>query len=292
MIGAHLDSWHSATGATDNADGAATVLEAMRILKAVGAQPRRTIRVALWGGEEEGLFGSKAWVAKHLSGDANKAARDKFSVYFNIDPGYGPIYGFYTEGNEAAKAIFDAWLEPFKDLTARKNIISGNRQHRSPELHRRGRAGIQSGAGVRQLRCAHPSHEHGYDGAHEARGREAGRDHLRHVCVQRRDARRADSACARFAVIVRSITSASRIAVTPRCVVHKFGGSSLADAGCFRRVADIVAERSEPRRAVVVSAMAGVTNALVSAVEMAGRAVDRIGDVLEEFAPSSCRDDS
>jgi hypothetical protein len=125
MIGAHLDSWHAATGATDNADGAATVLEAMRILKAVGAQPRRTIRVALWAGEEEGLFGSKAWVAKHLSGDANKAARDKFSVYFNIDPGYGPIYGFYTEGNEAAKAIFDAWLEPFKDLTARKNIISG-----------------------------------------------------------------------------------------------------------------------------------------------------------------------
>jgi len=125
MIGAHLDSWHSATGATDNADGAATVLEAMRILKAVGAQPKRTIRVALWGGEEEGLFGSKAWVAKHLAGDANKAARDKFDVYLNIDPGYGPVYGFYMEGNEPAKAIFDAWLDPFKDLTARKNVIAG-----------------------------------------------------------------------------------------------------------------------------------------------------------------------
>jgi len=125
MIGAHLDSWHSATGAADNADGAATVLEAMRILKAVGAQPKRTIRVALWGGEEEGLYGSKAWVAKHLAGDANKAARDKFDVYLNIDPGYGPIYGFYMEGNEPAKAIFDAWLEPFKDLTARKNVILG-----------------------------------------------------------------------------------------------------------------------------------------------------------------------
>jgi acetylornithine deacetylase/succinyl-diaminopimelate desuccinylase-like protein len=125
MIGAHLDSWHSATGATDNADGAATVLEAMRILKAVGAQPKRTIRVALWGGEEEGLYGSKAWVAKHLAGDANKAARDKFDVYLNIDPGYGPVYGFYMEGNEPAKAIFDAWLEPFKDLTARKNVIAG-----------------------------------------------------------------------------------------------------------------------------------------------------------------------
>ncbi len=125
MVGAHLDSWHPAMGAMDNADGAATVLEAMRILKAVGAQPRRTIRVALWGGEEEGLLGSRAWVARHLSGDANKAERDKVTVYFNIDPGYGPVYGFFTEGNAAAKAIFDSWLEPFKDLGARKNVDAG-----------------------------------------------------------------------------------------------------------------------------------------------------------------------
>jgi carboxypeptidase Q len=125
MIGAHLDSWHAATGATDNADGAATVLEAMRILAAVNARPRRTIRVALWGGEEEGLFGSRAWVARHLSGDANAAARQKMSMYLNIDPGYGPVYGFYMEGNERAKAIFDAWLEPFKDLGARRNVIAG-----------------------------------------------------------------------------------------------------------------------------------------------------------------------
>jgi hypothetical protein len=125
MIGAHLDSWHPATGAMDNADGAATVLEAMRILKAVGAQPRRTIRVALWGGEEEGLLGSRAWVTQHLAGDANKAVRERMSVYFNIDPGYGPVYGFFTEGNDAAKAIFDAWLEPFKDLGARKNVAAG-----------------------------------------------------------------------------------------------------------------------------------------------------------------------
>ncbi len=125
MVGAHLDSWHSATGATDNADGAATILEVARILKAVGAQPRRTIRFALWGGEEQGLFGSAAWVAQHLVGDANAAARDKLSVYFNLDPGTGPIYGFYAEGNEAAKSVFDAWLEPFKDIGARKNLISG-----------------------------------------------------------------------------------------------------------------------------------------------------------------------
>jgi Zn-dependent M28 family amino/carboxypeptidase len=125
MIGGHLDSWHAATGAMDNADGAATVLEAMRILKAVGARPRRTIRVALWGGEEEGLYGSKAWVAQHLSGDANKTARDNLSVYLNIDPGYGPVYGWYTEGNAAARALFDAWLEPFKDIGARKNVNAG-----------------------------------------------------------------------------------------------------------------------------------------------------------------------
>jgi hypothetical protein len=125
MIGAHLDSWHAATGAMDNADGVATVLEAMRILKAVGAKPRRTIRVGIWGGEEEGLFGSRAWAERHLAGDANRAARDNFSAYFNIDPGYGPVYGFFSEGNDAAKAIFDAWLEPFKDLGARKNVIGG-----------------------------------------------------------------------------------------------------------------------------------------------------------------------
>lgn len=125
MIGGHLDSWHAGTGAMDNADGAATVLEAMRILKAVGAHPRRTIRVAIWGGEEEGLYGSRAWVAQHLAGDANASAREKFDVYFNIDPGYGLVYGFYTEGNTAAKQIFDAWLEPFKDLGARKNVNAG-----------------------------------------------------------------------------------------------------------------------------------------------------------------------
>ena len=86
MIGGHLDSWHSATGATDNADGAAVVMEAMRILKAIGARPKRTIRMALWGGEEEGLLGSQKYVERYLKGDANRAAREKFYVYFNIDP--------------------------------------------------------------------------------------------------------------------------------------------------------------------------------------------------------------
>ncbi|MDX2043235.1 MAG: M20/M25/M40 family metallo-hydrolase [Acidobacteriota bacterium] len=125
MIGGHLDSWHSSPGATDNADGAAAVMEAMRILKSIGAKPKRTIRMALWGGEEQGLHGSRRYVEKYLAGDANKAAREKFNVYFNLDPGSGPIYGWYLENNPAVKPIFDAWLEPFKDLGTRKNILQG-----------------------------------------------------------------------------------------------------------------------------------------------------------------------
>jgi len=123
MIGAHLDSWHAGTGAADNADGAAVALEAMRILKAIGVKPRRTIRMAVWNGEEEGLLGSQAYVTKYLAGDANKANRDNFDVYLNQDPGTGPIYGWYLENNAAVKPIFDAWLEPFKDLGARRNIL-------------------------------------------------------------------------------------------------------------------------------------------------------------------------
>jgi hypothetical protein len=112
MAGAHLDSWHTGTGATDNADGVATVMEAMRILKTLGVRPRRTIRAALWAGEEQGLLGSKAYVTEHLEGARNTAARDKFSVYFNLDNGYPPISGFYMEGNEPARKIMDEWMKP------------------------------------------------------------------------------------------------------------------------------------------------------------------------------------
>jgi carboxypeptidase Q len=133
MIGAHLDSWHAGTGATDNADGSAVVMEALRILKSIGARPKRTIRVALWSGEEEGLLGSKAYVARHLTGDANKSEREKFDVYFSLDPGTGPIYGWYLENNEAVRPIFDQWLDQFHDVASRKNIIQpiGNTDHLS-----------------------------------------------------------------------------------------------------------------------------------------------------------------
>ena len=131
FLGAHLDSWHSATGATDNADAVSATMEAMRLLKAVGARPRRTIRLALWGGEEQGLLGSRAYVAKHLSGDANAAARDRIAVYLNDDPGLGATYGIYAEENAAAKTIFDTWLGALGDMGVKRNPVDkiGNTDH-------------------------------------------------------------------------------------------------------------------------------------------------------------------
>jgi hypothetical protein len=133
FIGAHLDSWHSATGGTDNADAVSEAMEAMRLLKTVGAKPRRTIRLALWGGEEEGLLGSKAYVDRHLKGDANAAARDAIAVYLNDDPGMGPTYGFYMEESQPTKAIFDTWLGALKDLGVKRNPLDriGSTDHLS-----------------------------------------------------------------------------------------------------------------------------------------------------------------
>ena len=95
----------------------------MRILKAIGARPRRTIMMALWGGEEEGLLGSREWVRRHLEGDENAQTREDFYVYFNNDPGYGKILGWYMEENSTMKPVFDAWLEPLADLGAIKNVM-------------------------------------------------------------------------------------------------------------------------------------------------------------------------
>jgi hypothetical protein len=122
MIGAHLDSWHTGNGATDNGDGVVAAIEAMRILAALNAAPRRTIRVALWSGEEQGMLGSGAYITQHLS---DAASRNKVAVYLNDDPGSGKTLGFYMERNPAAKAIFDAWLEPLKDLGVTRNIGEG-----------------------------------------------------------------------------------------------------------------------------------------------------------------------
>src|SRR6185503_2154265 len=94
MLGAHLDSWHTGQGATDNADGSVVVMEAFRILKTLGLQPRRTLRLALWSGEEQGLLGARAWVRRHVQGEGGTPDTQKVSSYFNIDPGKGPIYGW------------------------------------------------------------------------------------------------------------------------------------------------------------------------------------------------------
>ena len=122
LLGAHLDSWHTASGATDNADGAVAAMEAMRILRALGLRPRRTIRVALWSGEEQGLLGARAYVKRHYD---TPAARERLDVYLNDDPGSGKTLGFYMEKNTAAKAIFDRWLQPLQELGATRNIIEG-----------------------------------------------------------------------------------------------------------------------------------------------------------------------
>jgi len=117
MLGAHFDSWHSGTGATDNAAGDAVMMEAMRILKASNAKMRRTVRLALWTGEEEGLLGSRAYVKQHF-GDREtmelKPEDAKLSAYFNMDNGTGKIRGIYLQGNEAVRPAFEKWMEPFK----------------------------------------------------------------------------------------------------------------------------------------------------------------------------------
>lgn len=121
MLGGHLDSWHSATGATDNAAGCTVMMEAVRILKTIGIQPRRTIRIALWSGEEEGLLGSRGYVKKIFADPATMQllpTHEKFAGYFNVDNGTGRIRGIYLQENEACRPIFTQWLQPFHDLGA------------------------------------------------------------------------------------------------------------------------------------------------------------------------------
>jgi carboxypeptidase Q len=119
MLGAHFDSWHTGTGATDNAAGSAVMMEAMRILKSTGVKLRRTVRIGLWGGEEQGLLGSKEYVKAHFGDPATmqlKPEHAKFAGYYNVDNGTGVIRGVYLQGNEAVAPIFQAWMEPFRNM--------------------------------------------------------------------------------------------------------------------------------------------------------------------------------
>lgn len=127
MIGGHLDAEPAGTGATDNAAGSAIVMEAMRLLRAAGFEPRRTIRAALWGAEESGLLGSRAYVREHFgdpSSPEKPAAHANLSVYFNVD-WYGRFRGMYLQGNDASRPIFEAWMEPFHDV-GMTWIVPGN----------------------------------------------------------------------------------------------------------------------------------------------------------------------
>jgi hypothetical protein len=128
MVGAHFDSWHTGTGATDNAAGSAVMMEAVRILKAIGLPMRRTVRIGLWTGEEEGILGSRAYVTQHFADRQDmklKSDHGKFSGYFNVDNGTGAIRGVYLQGNEAVAPIFQAWMQPLKNLGMTTLTIRG-----------------------------------------------------------------------------------------------------------------------------------------------------------------------
>nr|MBA2302424.1 M20/M25/M40 family metallo-hydrolase [Acidobacteriota bacterium] len=132
MIGAHLDSGQSATGATDNGTGVAVLMEAMRILRVVGAKPRRTIRIALWGGEEQGYAGARAYVRDHLADVKTmqlKPAHGLLSAYYNLDNGAGKIRGVWMQGNLGITPVFNQWIEPLRGLgvsTLSPRIVSGS----------------------------------------------------------------------------------------------------------------------------------------------------------------------
>jgi len=120
MVGGHFDSWHMGTGATDNGAGSAVAMEVMRILKSANLKMDRTVRMALWGGEEEGLLGSAAYVKEHFADSATMkttAEHDGFAGYFNIDNGTGKVRGIYLQGNEMVRPIFEQWFAAIKDLT-------------------------------------------------------------------------------------------------------------------------------------------------------------------------------
>ena len=179
MLGGHLDSWHSATGATDNAIGCATMLEAIRILQAIGVQPRRTIRVALWSGEEQGLLGSQAYVKEHFGTFENpKPEHATFAGYFNIDSGTGRARGMTVFGPaDAARIVRDA-TRSFEDngfLGVMATEQPTPRRIRSHVVQRGGPARYRRPAGSDRVRHAHLAHQSRHLRTHHRRRRQAER---------------------------------------------------------------------------------------------------------------------
>jgi carboxypeptidase Q len=129
MLGGHLDGWHAATGSTDDGVGCAVMMEVVRILQKLEIQPRRTIRIALWSAEEQGLYGSRYYVKNHFADQEDmvlKPDHGKVSVYFNVDNGAGKIRGIYLQGNDMARPVFEKWFEPFKDMIDNTTISIQN----------------------------------------------------------------------------------------------------------------------------------------------------------------------
>jgi Zn-dependent M28 family amino/carboxypeptidase len=127
MLGGHLDSWQAATGATDNAAGCAVMMEVVRILRESGLRPRRTIRLALWSGEEQGLLGSRAYVKEHFADPETMQLKQEHglvSAYFNLDNGTGKIRGVYLQGNQLVAPLFTQWLTPFNEMGAKTLTLS------------------------------------------------------------------------------------------------------------------------------------------------------------------------
>src|SRR5581483_1118393 len=136
MVGGHFDSWHYGTGATDNGVGSAVAMEVMRILKSLDLKMDRTVRLALWGGEEEGLLGSRAYVKQHFADRETmklQPEHSKIAGYFNYDNGTGKIRGIYLQGNDMVRPIFEAWMLPFKDegMTTASIRNTGGTDHQS-----------------------------------------------------------------------------------------------------------------------------------------------------------------
>ena len=224
MLGAHFDSWHASTGATDNAAGSAAMMEAMRILKQSGVKLRRTVRIGLWTGEEQGLIGSREYVAAHFAargappprqrlrvpaqpsqpaagaergGAADRKARSKlkpdyakFAGYFNIDNGTGAIRGVYLQGNEAVAPIFREWMEPFRSLGMTTLTIrnTGGTDHQSFDARRPARLPVHPGRG--RVRHDDPPHEPGQLRAAAAERHDEERHDCRGVCLSRGESRR------------------------------------------------------------------------------------------------------
>ena len=238
MIGAHFDSWHSGTGATDNGAGSAVMIEVMRILKALNLKLDRTVRIGLWGGEEQGLFGSRAYVKEHFADPKTMrltAEHGKLSGYFNLDNGSGKIRGVYLQGHDAMRPVFEAWLAPFRDMGVTTITIrnTGGTDHLSFDAV--GLPGFPVHPGSAGLRHHHAPLQHGHVGSRRPRGPDAGLGRDRDDGVPDRDAQ-GDAAAAGIAE--------GRVAGRPfHCFHSLYYGSNLpfevSHENSFRRAGGI-----------------------------------------------------